>query len=71
MYVAEGFAQIVIEKSEFMVARLTVAMFLSKKGVNATTPLLLIHGTEDSLIPPVYSELTVSTLRQLGMDVQM
>jgi hypothetical protein len=30
-----------------------------------------MHGTEDSLIPPVYSELTASTLRQLGMDVTL
>ena len=30
-----------------------------------------MHGTADELIPPVYAELTVSTLRQLGMDVKM
>lgn len=30
-----------------------------------------MHGTEDSLIRPVYTELSVSVLRQFGMDVDM
>ena len=41
------------------------------QGVNADTRLLIMHGTDDSLISPVYSELIVGTLRLLGMDVDM
>lgn len=41
-------------------------------GINDHAPVLMMHGTEDSIIRPVYSELTVSTLRQLGMsDVEL